>query len=225
MSRAVVLFDVLNTLVKERKDQSAFLEEAIRGIYGPTVSVKEGDYDGLGMKEAIERLLLQSGEDSAYVQAGLDRIMKEIPYSYYNVAGHDAIDVLGGAKELLRELAKSDVAVGLATGLPKGVVENMMERAGIDMGQFSVSAYADSGKTMRDIVAAAATTAKASLGTDRMFTVVSSAAAASASKACDVAPIGVLTGRASEEQMRQAGAAVVVNGLGDRKAILKTVLG
>ena len=226
MTKAVVLFDVVNTLVKEAKDESSFLAEAIRGIYGFSVEVRASDYEGMASQEAVEALLLKNGVEKDYVEERLQRIVEELPYSYYNVAGHDKMLAMEGANDAIKTLAKNDITLGLVTGAAKGMVTNMFDRAGLDFQAFKFGVYGNSGKTMEDIVKVAAETVSngAGLNRERIVVVSSSPRTISGAKASGLIPIGVTTGSFSAEQLRQAGAKIVMNRLTDKKEILKAAL-
>jgi phosphoglycolate phosphatase-like HAD superfamily hydrolase len=227
MPKGVVLFDVLNTLVKEAKDESGFLAEAIRGIYGFSVDVKESDYDGVAMQEAIEAILLRNGAEKDYIEGGLRRIMEELPYSYYNVAGHDRIIAENGAKEVLNGLRRDGFDLGIATGAAKGMVANMFARAEVDFSMFKFGVYGDAGKTMGDIMKVAAETVPKDAGVsiDRVFVVSSAPAVVAAAKAAGLTPIGVHLGKSTEAELSGAGAKAVARDFSDRKTIRKVLEG
>jgi phosphoglycolate phosphatase-like HAD superfamily hydrolase len=223
MPNPIVLFDVQNTLVKEVKDESAFLAEAIRGIYGFSVDVKESDYDGMAFQEAIEGILLKNDVDKEYINEHLERIIKELPYSYYNVAGHDRMLALDGAADLIKNLSRNEVSLGIVTGAAKGMVTNMFDRAGLDFGAFKFGFYGDSGKTMADIIKAAAEGVSNEAGApkDRIFVVSSSPRAIAGAKVSGLIPIGVATGSFNANQLKEAGAKIVLNKLTEKKELMK----
>ncbi len=225
MTEKVVLFDVVNTLVKEVKDESAFLAEAIKGIYGFSVEVKESDYDGVGFQEAVETILLRNNVDNDYIKSNLSRIMEELPYSYYNFAGHDPIVTIDGAKELLKALGGASLGLGLITGAAKGMVTNMFERSGIDSSQFKFEFYGNAGKTMSDIikVAVESLSKEQKIGRESIFVVSSSQAVLSAAKTAGLTPIGVAVGKSSATDLSSAGAKIVVTSLGDKQSIMDAV--
>ena len=131
-----------------------------------------------------------------------------------------------GANDAIKTLAKNDIALGLVTGAAKGMVTNMLDRAGLDFHAFKFGVYGNAGKTMEDIVKVAAETVfkEAGLGGERIVVVSSSPRTISGAKASGLIPIGIATGSFSAEQLRQAGAKLVMNRLTDKKGILKTVL-
>ncbi len=220
----LVLFDVGNMLVRDSKDVSEYMAESIRNIYGRVVTVNLSDYAGWTSQEIAQDVLRKDKMDEAEIKAKLNRIMEDLFYTYYNVAGHDKQVLVDGARELLAQLWKKDIAMGIITGEAERIAKFRAEKTTIH-GFFKIGAYGNDGKTFEDIVRSAVKRAESELkiGKEEILIVTNSPYMIKDAKAVGVASVGVESGHHSEGELKSAGASLVVKSIKDRGKILGLV--
>ena len=220
----LVLFDVGNILVKDSKDVSEYMSESIRNIYGRVVTVNLNDYSGWTSQEIAQDVLRKDKMDEAEIKAKLNRIMEDLFYTYYNVAGHDRQVLVDGARELLAQLWKKDITMGIITGEAERIVKFRAEKTTIH-GFFKTGAYGNDGKTFEEIVRNAVKKAESEfkIGKEEILIVTNSPYMIKDAKAVGVASVGVESGHHSEGELRWAGASLVVKSIKDRGKIMELV--
>lgn len=226
MADRLVLIDVNNTLVKDQRDVSEYVFEAIRSKYGFEAQFKFDDYEGMPAQLMLSDILEKNGVSKSEANARLESCAEELGYSYYNVTGHDPITVLNGSKQLLDELAKRDVLIGIATGDIEDVIKNKLQRAGLS-DYFKFGEYGNKETDFKRVLQGAVEKAgQFGLGADaQVFVIASSPHIIAAAKASGIHAIGVASGRYPEHELSGAGAEVAVQGVKDRSKIMKKILG
>lgn len=217
----LVLFDLGGVLVSDDKDVSEYVAESIRNIYGRIVTVDLTRYAGWTSQETVEDVLRRDNMAEPEIQARLPRIMEDLYYTYYNVAGHDRQHLRVGARELLAHLWKRDAHMGILTGEAERIAKLRAEKTGIH-GFFKTGAYGNDGKRFEEIAQSAARRAGSELGIGKgeIAVVAGSVHLARGAKAAGLAVIGV-AGAYTEEELKGAGADITVKDLGERSKISK----
>ena len=217
---ALVLFDVDKTLVSDSKDISGYVEESIRNIYGRIVEADMGSMEGDSSQNIIQAVLRKYQVPEDEINGKLDRIMEDLYYTYYNVAGHDRLIVKDGARELLGELERRGALLGIATGEAERISRFKVEKAGLT-GYFMLGAFGNSGKELADIIRAAVHTAVDANGeVTKTAVVASSPYMLRAAKSVGVLAVGVANSRYSAGELKQAGADSVLGSLKERRKIV-----
>lgn len=220
----LVLFDVNNTLTKDTKDirdMSEYVAESIRNIYGTLVDVDLSKYEGMTAQETAEAVLLENGMPKDEIEGKLARYAEDLFYSYYNVAGHDRQLALDGARELLDELSKDGVLIGVATGEAEKVARFRLEKTGM-LDYFKFGAFGNEAKSADEIVAKAIEKAKDNFSFSGKAVLVSCYPNfVKAAKQSGVAPVGVADGKFAPQALSEAGAEAVVTSLKSRSEIEK----
>ena len=218
----LVLFDVGNMLVKDSKGVSEYMAESIRNIYGRIVTVDLGNYAGWTSQEIAEDVLRKDKMDEDEIKAKLNRIMEDLFYTYYNVAGHDKQILVDGSRELLAHLWKKDIQMGIMTGEAERIAKFRAEKTTIH-GFFKFGAYGNDGKTFDDIAKSAVKKAEAELrvGKGEILVVANSPRLIRGAKAAGMGAVGIADGKYSEHDLSSAGANLVVKSLKDKNRILE----
>jgi beta-phosphoglucomutase-like phosphatase (HAD superfamily) len=216
----LVLFDVPNLLLADSKDVSEYVSESIRNIYGRVVPVDLGKYWGWTSQDIAEDVLLQSHMDNDEINGKLKRYMEDLYYTYYNVAGHDRIVLLAGARGLLAELWKRNVQLGIISGEAEKITRFKVEKAGI-RGFFKTGYFGEAGKTYSDIIETALKGIESELGIDKdgILVVAGSVRLIRDAKEAGLAALGVANVNCSEAELRAAGADLTVKSIKERKRI------
>lgn len=221
----VVLMDVENTLVKEIKDVSQYLFEAIRSVYGISVDgIRVDDYVDMTIQGMLFKVLASAGLEEQDITQKMPQFFEELPYSHYNVAGHDSVSIAPGTKEMLESLAKdSDVVMGVATGQLEGITREMLTRADIDTDMyFKFGTYANAGRGFSEIIGAAASHALKKYGAEKRHMHIISCRPSMLSSALSegLHAIGVAGMVFDSKALHKAGVQNVITNLRDVKKLI-----
>ncbi|CAN5154382.1 HAD family hydrolase [soil metagenome] len=201
MTTRAVLFDIDGTLV-----DSNYLHVEAYGHAFADLGLRVDAWRvhrGIGMDgtQLLESLL---GDDAEEVAPAV----KELNAQYYS-ALQPRLRAFDGARELVRELARRQVTVVLATSAPENELEALLGVLDLDDSLAAVTSDADvdTAKPAPDIVQVALSRA----GTDATATVLvgDSVWDMKAATAAGVTPVGVLSGGVSASELRDAGAIAV----------------
>ncbi len=216
----LVLFDVKDTLTRDTKDISEYVQESIRNIYGILVDVDLSKYEGTTAQETAEAILTENGMPKEEIEGKLVRYTEDLFYSYYNVAGHDRQLAVEGAKELLDEFTKEGALIGMATGEAEKVARFRLEKTGL-LAYFKFGAFGNEAKSAEGIVAKAIDKAKTSFSFSGKAVLISCHPnLIRAAKANGVTPVAVASGKSAQDELSGAGAALVTD-LKNRAGIRK----
>ncbi len=219
----LALFEVKDLLTKDSIDISEYCAESIRNIYGLSIDFNISDYAGLTAQETAEAALMANGVSREDAEEKLPRLMEDLFYTYYNVAGHEKQLVTEGAVELLKELKAKGIAIGIATGEIEKVARFRLEKAGLGE-YFSFGAFGNEAKDAKGIVNMALGKAKTEFGNvDSAVLVCNSPSFVVAAKDNGIKSAGVALGPFAKEALLGAGADVAVDSLKDRGRILKLI--
>ena len=219
----LVLFDVGNMLVRDSKAISEYMSESIRNIYGRIVTVDLKDYPGWTSQEIAEDVLRKDNVDEQEIKSKLHRITEDLFYTYYNVAGHDKQILVDGARDLLAQLWKKDITIGMITGEAERIAKLRAEKTTLH-GFLKFGVYAGDGKTFEDIAKRAVTKAESELkiGKNEILIVTNSLHLVKGAKASGIAAIGVAES-VPEREFKTAGANLVVKSIKERGKIVSFV--
>lgn len=223
VTEGFALFDTYKTVVKNAKDISPYVAESIMNIYGIIVKVDLSRYDGLTSKEIARAVLLENGFAEKEIEPRLGRYMEDLPYSYYNVAWSDTIKVTDGAEELLMELEKKEVLVGIATGDAERVAKMRLGKAKIEK-YFKFGAYGEEGMTYNDILSKGLRKAEEQgLQKEDGVLIVSNPVFASIGKTMGVRVVAVESDEHPAKELRAAGVDLVMKSLKDKSKIIDLI--
>jgi phosphoglycolate phosphatase len=140
-------------------------------------------------------------------------------------AGREPIEALPGAERLLTRLAGEGASLAIATGNMRASAELKLRAARLDRHFRPLrGGFGDDADDRRDIVAAALRVC-ADARAERAVLVGDTDLDMSSAAAHDVRAIGVATGRHSETELREAGAAATFASLEATDAVLDAILG
>ncbi len=218
------LFDTNKTIVTDKKDISAYVSESIRNIYGIITEVYLDKYEGLTAKETAYQILKENGLSEKEITERLDRYLEDLPYSYYNVAWSDKIDVFDGAKLLLDTLKKKDVLLGIATGEPLRVAKMRLEKVSLEK-YFSLNASAENGMTPSLILSSALDVASSEYDLDKTDGIFFSSSKRFIQAAHDLGlyAIGVSKNPEMMKEFINSGSNEVLSSLKEKPQILKKI--
>lgn len=227
MADKLVLIDVNNTIVKDQRDVSEYVFEAIRSRYGLEAQFKLDDYEGVPAQLMIAGILEKNGVAKEEINSRLEGCAEELGYSYYNVAGHEPITVQEGARQVLDEFDRRGLLLGIATGDIEDVIRNKLQRAGLS-GRFKFGEYgnreADLGRILKK--AAARSVLEFGLQDGAVACVLASyPQIIRAAKSISMRAVGIASGRYSKEELAEAGADETAGSMKERSKIIRAALG
>lgn len=227
MAEEAVLFDVQNTLIREVKDVSDYWFEAIRFTYGLSIdNIKIADYEGHTVQETLIDILTKQGISKEEIYAKHEQFLEELPYAHYNVAGHDSVVWVDGAKALLNHLKDDNkIVVGAASGQLEKILKNMFDRdnhLNYDS-YFKFGAYGNVSESITKIIEDAVAIAHKEYGLDKHhITFVSNTKRhVHAAHSLAIKSIGVITDPFSKKDLEGIGVAHLVKSLKDVERLLK----
>ena len=225
MAEKVVLFDIENTLIREWKDVSAYYFEAIRNSYGLSIdNIDLAAYEGMTVQESLIDILEKNGLTRDQIYEKHELFLNELPYAHYNVAGHDKVVLLEGAKGLLYTLHKKGYVLGSASGQLERILRNMFERAGLNYDSyFKFGTYGDASEHMSKIIETSIDVAHKDFLVDKhhITFISSSRTAVTAAHALGINVIGVITDEHSKRELANIGVGNIAKNLKDCEKFLK----
>ncbi len=218
-----MIFDTHDTVARNAKDISAYVRESIMNIYGVIVDVELSKYPGLTSKQIARSILLDNGFGEDEINPRLDRYMEDLPYSYYNVAWSDKIIVTDGARELLDELTKREIFIGIATGEAQRVAKMRLGKVKIDS-YFKFGAYGEDGMIFNEILSKSIKIARDNgLQEDEGVVVVANPVSVSISKILGMKVVALETSENSRKELATAGADLIVKNFRDIDKIIREI--
>lgn len=225
MADRLVLLDVNKLLVKDTRDVSEYITEAIQSRYSFRPEVNADEYEGWSAQQMLRDILEKNGISKDDIENKLEGCAEELGYSYFNVTGREAITTMNGARQLVDELTKKGAIVGIATGEVGSQVKNRLDRAGLSQ-LFKFGEYGDHHEELKDIVSGAIAKARGQgYAGGQVWVICTSPIMVKAAKAAGANAIGVAGGRYGTDELDTAGASVTVQGIKDRSKIVKAIFG
>ncbi len=225
MADILVLLDVNKLLVRDQRDVSEYINEAIQSRYSFRPAVNADEYEGWSAQDMLCDILKKNGISDDEINSRLAGCAEELGYSYFNVTGREAIATVDGAMQLVDELSKKGALVGVATGEVEDLVKNRLQRADL-YEAFKFGGYGNGHRDLKDVVADAVNKAKELGFTGRKSWVIcTSPNMVKAAKAAGAGAIGVAAGRYSVDELSGAGADLTVQSIKERGKIIRTVFG
>ncbi len=139
------------TIVQDKKDISRYVSESIMNIYGIITEVDLKNYLDLTSKETAIKVLKENGLTEQEIGPRLDRYLEDLPYSYYNVAWSDKLELSEGSKQFIEFVKKSKLNLGFVSLEPTKVAEMRFKKLGIE-GYFSFKFGSENGVTPKNIL-------------------------------------------------------------------------
>lgn len=181
-------------------------------------------YEGLTVQETLSSILSENGLTDEETQAKRDLFLQELPYAHYNVAGHDKVVLMDGAKELLHNIREKGYVIGAATGQLENILRNMFDRAGINYDSyFKFGTYGDASEHIPKIIETSADIANRDFLADKQHITFISSSKDHVIAAHDLGinAIGVVTDERSRKELGRLTVGNVAKSLKDCERFLK----
>lgn len=222
----LVLFDIDKTLIKTTKAHGAVFSETFNKVYGIDTNIDIIEHHGMTDLQIVFEVLKKNGLDEATIKSKLEEYIKVVLSSFRERINKEEIILLDGVRELLDELNKKDVLMGLVTGNLEPVAEIKLKMVGLN-DYFKVGGFGSDDVNRTNLVKIAIKKAEDNFNfkfNNNVFLIGDTPRDMKAGKEAGVKTIGVMTGIYLEGQLKEGGADFVLPDLKNKEEILKIIL-
>ncbi|MFA4818910.1 MAG: HAD family hydrolase [Patescibacteria group bacterium] len=222
----LVLFDIDQTLIKNSKGHSAAFSQAFKIVYDIDTTIDIINGQGMTDQQIIIEVLKKNGLAEQAIKSKLHKCMKIMVESFNKMVDKDEIMVLSGAQELLEELNKHRVLMGLVTGNLEPIARKKLKKVGLNH-YFKVGGFGSDDINRTNLVKLAIKKAGKKFDlkfNNNIFLVGDTPQDMIAGKEAKVKTVGVATGIYSKRQLENAGADFILENLRDINKVLRIVL-
>jgi len=218
----LTLWDIDNTTVKGIGAHLESFPYALKKVYGVEGNVRP-EHHGLTDRRIIFDILREKGFSDSEIESNLPECFNVMTgYFTANIDKYDII-TMPGARNVLEELERHNVLMGVVTGNIGAVAKGKIEKVGLEH-YFEFGGFGNESNERSDLVRIAIERAEKGYGfknNNNVYLFDDTPIGIEAGKAAMVKAIGVATGNSSVEQLREAGADDVLENLMDPKKVLK----
>ncbi len=222
----LILFDLDETLIKGFEGHKTAFSEAFRKVYGVDTNVDIINNSGMTQRGIIIEVLKKNGLTEEVIKPRIEECLKVMDESFEEIIKYDEIIVLEGVRELLEELEKNNILMGLVTGNSEFIARSKLKKVGLDK-YFKVGGFGSEEVDRTKLVKIAIQKAGEGFGfkfNDDVFIFGDTPRDVKAGKEAGVKTVCVCTGIYSEGQLEETGADFVLPDLRDKQKILKIIL-
>jgi len=223
----LVLFDIDKTLIKgsKMKDKIAF-PEAFKRVYGIDTSIDIVNHSGMTDQQIIIEVLKKNGLDEQTIRSKLEECMKIMIETFNEHIKEEEIVILDGVQELLEELNRRNVLMGLVTGNLESIARGELKKAGLNR-YFKVGGFGSDDINRINLVKLAIKRAEENFDfkfNKNVFIFGDAPQDMKAGKEAGIKTVGVTTGIYSEKELENAGADFILKNLKDINKVLEIIL-
>ena len=225
----LVLFDVDSTLIKwfEGNPHALAFAEGVKKAYGiDTTAPDFYGHSGMTDRLILHKVLGKKGLNEETINSKIEECMK-VMSSYFNkIFDKYEYTLLDGIKELLKELEKRDLLIGLVTGNLEPIARGKLEGVGINH-FFKLGGFGNDIHTTRSELVNIAIKRAEKLGFKRnnnVFLVGDAVLDVKAGKEVNVVTIAVASGITSFEDLEKADADYILLDLKNTKMVLDIII-
>ena len=222
----LAFFDIDNTLIQSSSGHVEALLGAVREVYGLEVSIDVINHHGMTDQEIITRILAEYGVNLADIETGLQDCLDCMPLKYAEIVESEKIVIMEGVVDLMSKLEHNGFILGLVTGNLEKIARAKLKKIGIDH-FFKIGGFGSDHINRTNLVKIAIQRAEEQFNFDshrRVFHFGDAPQDMKAGREAGVVPIGVTTGVFAAEQLKAAGAEIVIPNLKDAGEILVFLL-
>ena len=222
----LVLFDIDQTLIKNSKGHSAAFSQAFKIVYGIDTTIDIINGQEMTDQQIIIEVLKKNGLAEQTIKSQLKKCMKIMVESFNKMVDKDEIIVLSGAQELLEELNKHRVLMGLVTGNLEPIARKKLKKVGLNH-YFKIGGFGSDDINRTNLVKLAIKKAGKKIDfkfNNNIFLFGDTPQDMIAGKEAKVKTVGVATGIYSKRQLENAGADFILENLRDINKVLRIVL-
>ena len=221
----LVLFDVDKTLVKSTKGHPNAFRSAIKEVYGVDANIDSINYEGMTDQQIILEVLLKKGLSEDDIKLKLQECMNLMSEHFSQAIGKEEIRPMAGVRELLDELNKHHLIMGLVTGNVEKIARIKLSRAGLEK-YFKVGGFGSDHINRAELVKLAIKEAKEKFKLPDgkiVFVIGDTPKDIKAAVEGGAIAVGVATGIHTKEELNEAGAHAVLKNLQDKNKVLEVL--
>ncbi|MBW2991411.1 HAD hydrolase-like protein [Candidatus Woesearchaeota archaeon] len=224
--RKLALFDIDWTLLEPSKAHALAFKEGFRQVYHVDATHENLKPEGWNDQRIIIESLKQKGLSEQSIESKLGAAMKFMSDYFIKIIDKYPVVTLDGAKQLLEELYKKKVLIGVVTGNLEPIAREKLKRVGFEK-YIKVGGYGSDNIDRTELVRIAIKQAENNYGfktNHNVFLFGDTPHDIKAGKEAGVITIGVATGTYSKEKLKLAKADYVINSLSKINEIKRIIL-
>lgn len=223
----LALFDIDGTLTKGFQGHARAFSEAFKKVYGIDTAINVINVQGMTDQQIIIEVLKKKGLNEQKIKSKIKICMEVMIDSFNKIIDSDEITLLDGVQELLEELNNCNILIGLVTGNLEPIGRNKLRKVGVNH-YFKIGGFGNDDINRTNLVKLAIKRAGKDFSfelNNNVFLFGDAPQDIKAGKEARVKTIGVTTGPYSKQQLKNAGADLVLENFRDTKKILKIIRG
>lgn len=222
----LALFDIDWTLMKPSEAHKLAFIEGYRQIYGVDANHDKLNVQGWTDRRIIFESLKLAGLDEQTIEEKLEKAIGFIGVHFASIINNYKLELMPGAEELMKELIRNNVGLGVLTGNLEKIAREKLKRVGFIEYLGFLNYFGDNSTFRTDLAKKAAEdAAKYGIAKENVFILGDTPRDINAGKAAGVKTIGVASGLYSEKDLLKAEPDIVVSGLYELEPIKKLILG
>lgn len=222
----LALFDIDWTLMKPSEAHRLAFIEGYKQVYGVDADHDKLNVQGWTDKRIICESLRLARVDEQTIEEKLDEAMTFISRYFSGIIDNHPLVIMHGAEELLKELYKNNVMLGVLTGNLEAIAQEKLRK--LNLSKYFITGYfGDKSKFRSDLAKKAADDASGvyNIPRDNIFIIGDTPRDINAGKAAGVRTIGVASGIYSVKELLGAEPDLVISGLYEIEPVKKLILG
>jgi phosphoglycolate phosphatase len=222
----LVLFDIDKTLVVGSSFHYHALKNALSHVYGIEDPKSLVNMQGMTDLKIICTTLSKENVDLKTIKKGLDECMQLMYQNFKKALQKQDLVVLSGVKQLLEDLEKNGIPMGLVTGNMEAIAWLKLEKVGLNQ-FFQFGGFGDRVLDRSGLVKNALKISQEKLGlidNRNIFLIGDTPRDILGGKQFNVNTIGVATGDFSEKELFTAGADYVLEDLKCTEGVMNIIL-
>ncbi len=220
----LILFDIDGTLVLGARCHYQAFVNAVKKFYHMEEDISGINYAGKTDPQILMEVLQLGGFNEEEIEKNFQNCLDYMANYYLKNVYNDNTRSLDGVNELLRELQKKGVLLGLVTGNLEPIAYAKLGKVGLG-GYFSFGGFGSDHHDRSYLVKKALNRAQSCFGYKgkHIFVIGDTPRDVKAAKASNLITIGVATGKYSQEELKNCGADYVLENLKNKDEILEIV--
>lgn len=223
----LVLFDIDGTLIQGLNEaQILAFSHAFKKVFNIDTSITKIDHNGKTDRQIMVELLKKEGFNEDLIRSKTKEIMNEMIPFFNEKVKEKKIKITEGAKELLDELIKRNIPIGLITGNLEDIAKKKMEEVDLK-DYFKFGGFGSDSERRSEMIEIAIERAERIYGVKfnlkDVFVIGDTPKDIIAGKEAGVQTIAMVTGMYSEEDLKEEKPDFIFKNFSDRDGIIKIV--
>lgn len=220
----LVLFDIDKTLIHGSSAHKDAFEVAFKNVYNVVGSQDDINPHGKTDQQIIIEVLKLKGFAQETIKRKIAECIQTIIDVYNQTSRKDEIKILQGVQELLNELDKRKVLIGLVTGNIESIARSKLTKVNLNqffkLGGFGSDPHINRSDLVKLAIKKAERYFSFTNNHKNVFLFGDAPQDMKAGKVGGAVTIGVITGIFTKEQLKKAGADFILENLRDKSKVL-----